>query len=276
MRNFLNYFFRTLCFVCMGFCFLSLLVLITSILVKGLPWLSWNFFIQVSSSQFTEAGIFSALIGTFYVVSLAGVFSTILGILTAIYLEEYQHGRWKKWVQIYIHNLAGVPSVVYGLLGLALFVRALAWDSSILSGALVLSFLMLPIVIITTQEALKSVPNNLKMASYGLGAYPMQVLWGQTLPYAFPQILTGITLSLSRIIGETAPLIMVGALSYATFFPRHIMDLFTALPIQIYSWASKPQHEFQGLAAAGIVVLMGILFIMYALTALIRKKFEHK
>jgi phosphate transport system permease protein len=195
-------------------------------------------------------------------------------VASAIYLEEYAEDGWfLQLVQINIANLAGVPSVIYGILGLAIFVRFVALGSSLLAGALTLSLLILPIIIISTQEALRSVPMGIREGAFALGATRWQVIWNHVLPAAAPGILTGVILALSRAIGETAPLIMVGAAGLVVA-PDSIMDQFTVLPIQIFNWTARPQDEFQGLAAAAIVVLMVLLLSMNLTAILLRNYFE--
>lgn len=242
---------------------------------KGAGWLSWEFLTSFPSRFPEKAGIKSALWGSIWLMIITAVVSLPLGVGTAIYLEEYAKKTWlTKIIDINISNLAGVPSVVYGLLGLALFVRGLALERSLISGALTISLLILPIIIISSREAIKAVPSSIREASLALGATRWQTVKHHVLPAALPGILTGNILALSRAIGEAAPLIMIGALTFIAFTPESIFDPFTALPIQIFNWASRPKAEFQFLAAAGILVLLALLLAMNAAAILIRNKYQ--
>ncbi|PSQ90989.1 MAG: phosphate ABC transporter permease PtsA, partial [Bacteroidetes bacterium QS_4_64_154] len=215
--------------------------------------------------------------GTLWLMGLTAIISVPLGMASALYLEEYaQEGWFLRLIQVNIANLAGVPSVVYGILGLALFVRFAAFGNSLLAGALTLSLLILPIIIISTQEALRSIPSGIRESAFALGATRWQVIYSHVLPMAAPGIMTGVILALSRAIGETAPLILVGALTFVPFVPRGAMDQFTALPIQIFNWTARPQDEFRGLAAAAIVILMILLFTMNLTAILLRNYFEER
>jgi phosphate transport system permease protein len=209
--------------------------------------------------------------------TLTAAISFPLGVGAAIYLEEYAPRSWiTRLLQTNISNLAGVPSIVYGILGLAIFVRSFGLGRSVLAGAATLALLVLPVVIIAAQEALKAVPRSLREASYGVGATKWQTIRYQVLPVALPGILTGTILSLSRAIGETAPLIMIGALTFIAFSPTSPMDPFTVLPIQIFNWAAKPQAEFHELAAAAIIVLLVVLLVMNAGAIVLRNKFQKR
>jgi phosphate transport system permease protein len=193
------------------------------------------------------------------------------GLGAAIYLEEYSHNsRWKSMVQLNIANLAGVPSIVYGILGLGLFVQAMALGRSVLAGALTLSLVVLPIVILATQEALRAVPRSIRHASYALGATRWQTVWHQVLPAALPGIMTGVILSISRALGEAAPLVAIGALAYVPFVPTRLSDRFTAMPIQIFNWSARPQAEFHQLAGAAIMVLLVVLVALNAAAVWVR------
>ncbi|MCB0405616.1 MAG: phosphate ABC transporter permease PstA, partial [Bdellovibrionales bacterium] len=192
-------------------------------------------------------------------------------------LEEYaKKTKFGSFIEINISNLAGVPSIIYGLLGLVVFVRTFAFGRSVVSGALTMSLLILPIIIVSAREALKTVPNTIREAAYALGATKWQAIRAHVLPSALPGILTGVILSLSRAIGETAPLIMVGAVAYVAFIPDGLSSAFTVLPIQIYDWASRPQESFHQLAAAGILVLLCLLLTMNAAAILIRNHYQRK
>jgi len=254
-----------------------LVTLLVDVAVDAAPWLDGQFLGSFPSRTPGEAGIKSALFGSLWLMGLTALISVPLGVASAVYLEEYaQDGWFLRLIQVNIANLAGVPSVVYGILGLSLFVRFAGWGNSLLSGALTLSLLILPIIIISTQEALRSIPSGLRESAFALGATRWQVIWSHVLPMAAPGIFTGVILALSRAIGETAPLILVGALTFVPFLPRGALDQFTALPIQIFNWAARPQDEFRGLAAAAIVVLMVLLFTMNLSAILLRNYFENR
>jgi phosphate transport system permease protein len=269
-----------------------LLVLLAAVLHAGWPWLTRAFLANMPSVLEPErAGMNSAIWGTLWLVALTAVFSVPTGVGAAVYLEEYApNNRLTRLIKLNIANLAGVPSIVYGILGLALFVRWLHLDRSVVSGALTMSLLVLPVIIIASREALAAVPDSIRQAAYALGATRWLTVRHHVLPAAVPGIMTGVILSLSRAIGETAPLIMIGALTYIAFTPggsllddypqtlggvgewftTAIQDPFTAMPIQIYDWASRPQPEFHHLAAAGIIVLLGTLILMNATAVAIR------
>lgn len=262
--------------LCLGLTLLSvafLFALLSQVLRDGIGWLDGQFLSSFPSRRPERAGIKSAILGSLWLISMTATFAIPIGVAAALYLEEYaKPGRLRTLVQINIANLAGVPSIVYGILGLAIFVRAMGLGRSVLAGSLTLALLVLPVIIIASQEAIRAVPSSLRLAALALGATRGQIVRDHVLPSALPGILTGIILSLSRAIGETAPLIMVGAYSYVAFVPRGPMDDFTALPIQIYNWAARPQQEFHSLAAAGIIVLLCILFMMNGLAVLIRHR----
>jgi phosphate transport system permease protein len=254
-----------------------LVTLLVDVARDAAPWLDQQFLGSFPSRHPSEAGILSALLGTLWLMGLTALISVPLGVASAVYLEEYAEDGWfLRLIQVNISNLAGVPSVVYGILGLALFVRFAAWGNSLLSGALTLSLLILPIIIISTQEALRSIPTGIRESAYALGATRWQVIYSHVLPMAAPGIMTGVILALSRAIGETAPLILVGALTFVPFVPQGALDQFTALPIQIFNWTARPQDEFRGLAAAAIVVLMILLFTMNLTAILLRNYFEEQ
>jgi phosphate transport system permease protein len=269
--------FRYLCLAMTlsGLVFLALLLF--QVARDGLGWLDWQFLTSFPSRLPERAGIKSALFGTLWLIGLTALFSIPVGVAAALYLEEYARpGRLNTLIQINIANLAGVPSIVYGMLGLVLFVRWLAFGRSVLAGAATMSLLVLPVIIIASREAIRAVPPSLRQASYALGATRWQTVRHHVLPGALPGILTGIILALSRAIGEAAPLIMIGALSYVAFVPAGPLDGFTALPIQIFNWASRPQAEFHQLAAAGILVLLVVLFLMNGLAVALRYRSTRK
>ena len=269
--------FRWLCLSAVWFAAGSLVILLVKVTADGMPWLSWDFLRNYPSRIPARAGIRSAILGTLWMMALTAATSFPLGVGAAIYLEEYAPRHWStRLLQTNIANLAGVPSIVYGILGLTVFVRAFALGRSVLAGALTLSLLVLPVVIIAAQEAIRAVPRSLREASYGLGATRWQTIRHHVLPVALPGILTGTILSLSRAIGETAPLIMIGALTFIAFPPRSPMDPFTVLPIQIFNWAAKPQAEFHELAAGAIIVLLVILLLMNATAILLRNRYRRE
>lgn len=235
-------------------------------------------FLRDLPSRFPErAGIGPAIIGSLWIVGICAAFTIPVGIGAAIYLEEYaKPGRLARLIDVNVANLAGVPSIIYGLLGLAVFVRALSLGRSVLAGGLTLGLLVLPVVVTVGREALRSVPRSIVEAALALGATRWQAIRGALLPAALPGFMTGIILAISRALGETAPLITMGALTYVTFVPRGFLDRFTALPIQIYNWTGRPQAGFRTTAAAGIVVLLVVLFVMNGIAVAIRNRYQRK
>ncbi|GIW16718.1 MAG: hypothetical protein KatS3mg063_2571 [Tepidiforma sp.] len=200
-----------------------------------------------------------------------------IGVMSAIYLEEYaRDGKLKSFIQINVSNLAAVPSIIYGLLGLQVFVRWMELGRSVLAGSLTMALLILPIIVVATQEALRAVPPSIRDASYGVGATRWETIRYHVLPYALPGILTGNILAASRAIGESAPLITIGALTYVPFTPSGPLDRFTVLPIQIFNWVSRPQQDFQGVAAAGIIVLLVVLLLMNSVAIFLRQKLQRR
>ena len=241
----------------------------------GLGRISWEFLTSFPSRRAENAGVYAALAGTVWVISLTALFAVPIGIGAAIYLEEYgKRGGWSRVIEINIANLAGVPSVIYGLLGLGLLVRTLALGRSVIAGAATLALLVLPVVILSSREALRAVSPSLREASYALGATKWQTIWYQVLPVALPGMLTGMILALSRAIGETAPLITIGALTYVPFAPDGLWSPFTVLPIQVFNWVSRPQEAFLENAAAGIIVLLALLLVMNGTAAWLRDRFQ--
>lgn len=244
-----------------------LCVLVFSLAAQGLGGVTLEFLSNYPSRRAETGGIYAAIFGTLWLMGLTAVISIPIGLAVAVVLTEYnpRTPAWKKFfrtLELNIANLAGVPSVIFGLLGLAVFVRTLGLGRSLLSGALTLSLLVLPVVVISTTHALRSVPVALRMAAYAVGAPRLSVIFGQVLPAALPGIMTGVILAMSRAIGETAPLIIIGAVSFITFVPASPMDSFTIIPLQIFNWASRPQEEFHRLAASAIVVLLVVLFVL--------------
>jgi phosphate transport system permease protein len=255
----------------------GLLILLIEVLVEGSGWLRPELIVNFPSRFPEQAGLKAALFGTLWLMGLTGLFCIPIGVGAAIYLEEYaSQNKLTQFIEINIANLAGVPSIVYGLLGLALFVQWLSLGRSVLAGALTMSLLVLPIVILASREAIKAVPDIYRQAAYALGANKWEVVRGIVLPSAFPGILTGIILAMSRAVGETAPIIAISALVYLTFIPQNPLDRFTVLPIQIYNWVSRPQADFQGLAAGGIVVLLVVLLSMNGVAVFLRNRYQRR
>jgi phosphate transport system permease protein len=252
-----------------------LIALLVDVIVKGLAWLDMPFLTNFPSRHPDEAGIKSAIVGSLWMMGLTALFAVPVGMAAAVYLEEYAARGWfARVVETNIANLAGIPSVLYGILGLGLFVRFFALERSILAGSLTMALLILPVIVIATREAIRAVPEGLRESAYALGATRSQVIWSHILPVAMPGIMTGVILALSRAVGETAPLIMIGALTFIAFLPESVMDPFTVLPIQIFNWTSRPQADFQHLAAAAIIVLMAFLFLMNLSAIVLRNYFE--
>ena len=255
-------------------------------------WLSPNFVSRPQSSNPIRAGVKTAILGSLWVIAITILFAFPVGVGAAIYLEEYAGDAWfNRIIQTNINNLAGVPSIIYGMLGLAIFVRALepltsgavfglvddpttANGRTILSAGLTLGLLILPLIIINAQEAIKAVPSSLRQAGFGLGATKWQTVWAHVLPNAMPGILTGTILAISRAIGETAPLVVVGASTFITFDPDGPFSKFTVLPIQIWQWTTRPQAEFRNLAAAAIMVLLVLLLLMNSTAVLLRNRYR--
>ncbi len=256
---------------------LLLLSLPIDVLVDGGPWLSGRLITHFPSRLPEQAGLRSALQGTAWLIVITALVSFPLGVGAAIYLEEYAADTpLRRFIELNIGNLAGVPSIIYGLLGLGLFVRALNLGRGLLAGALTMSLLILPILIVASREAIRAVPRSMRQASFALGATRWQTVRHHVLPYALPGILTGTILAMSRAVGETAPLITIGALTFIAFDPRGPLDVFTVLPIQIFNWVSLPQKEFHDLAAAGIIVLLVVLLAMNAAAIGLRIRLQRR
>ncbi len=256
-----------------------LAVLLYDVITDSWGWINWNFLTSVTSFDAQNAGIIGAITGTLWLMIIVGPLTMILGVATAIYLEEYvKEGRVRTFFETNISNLAGVPSIVFGLLGLTVFVRMLGMGSVVLAGALTMSLLVLPIVIVASQEALRAVPSYLREASFGMGATRWQTIKNVVLPAALPSILTGMILAMSRAIGETAPLIAIGIPALLIPLPSGLFDSFTVLPVQIYYWTidAALNAELASLAAATIVVLLVVMFILNATAILIRNKFQKR
>ena len=255
---------------------IGLVVLLSQIIAEGAPWLNWNFLNSYPSRHPEEAGLKSALWGSVWLMGLTGLFAIPIGVGAAIYLEEYAvQSRLTGFIEVNLSNLAGVPSIVYGLLGLTLFVQWMfQGERVLLAGAMTMALLVMPIVILASREAIRAVPDTYRMAGYALGAEKWQVVRGIVLPQAVPGILTGTILAMSRALGEAAPVIAISALVYLTFVPVHPLEQFTVLPIQIFNWTSRPQDEFRGIAAAGIVVLLIVLLSMNAVAIILRDRHQ--
>ncbi len=255
----------------------ALAALVFDIVSDGASRLSFQFLTNIASRKPEEAGVYHALMGSIWVIALTGALALPIGVGAAIFLEEYgSRSRLSRFIELNISNLAAVPSIIYGLLGLGLFVRLLAMGQSVLAGAATLALLALPVVILSTREALRTVPNSIREGSYALGATKWQTIWNQVLPMAMPGVLTGLILALSRAVGETAPLITIGALTYIPFAPDGIWSKFTVLPIQVFNWVSRPQPEFKANAAAGILVLMVLLLSMNAIAIVVRDRQQRR
>jgi phosphate transport system permease protein len=267
---------------CVGLVVLG--ALLVDVLADGLRRIDWQFLTSFPSRRPESAGIYSALAGSIWLLLLTALFAFPIGVATAVYLEEYaEPGPFEQAIEVNIANLAGVPSIIYGLLGLELFVRIfypLTGGRSVLAGALTMALLVMPIVIIAAREALKAVPNSLRLGGYALGATRWQVTSTLVLPAALPGILTGTILALARAVGETAPLITMGALTYVAFVPQlgleGLRSPFTALPIQIFNWVSRPQAGFHTNAAAAIIVLLALMLLMNFAAIVLRSRYQKR
>ncbi len=261
------------CLGAIGLLLLTLALLLWDVLSKGIPWLDVGFITGVPSRRPAIAGIFPALIGSLEISLLVGMFTFPTGVAAAIYLTEYAPDtQLTRLLRTNISNLSGVPSVIYGILGLALFVRVAGLGFTILAGALTITLLILPVVIIASIEAIKAVPQAQREGAYALGASRWQMVRRAVLPAAAPGIMTGIILAMARAIGEAAPLILVGAFTFVTFVPQPFSGQYTVLPIQVYGWAVLPQDDFHGLSAAAIVVVLFLMFILNALALVVRAR----
>ncbi|MFM1829825.1 MAG: phosphate transporter, permease protein PstA [Planctomycetota bacterium] len=294
-----NRLFLALCLACTSVAVLALAVLLASVLVQGVPGLRWDFFTAYASRKPERAGILAPLAGSIWVCATCMLLSLPLGVATAVYLEEFaRRSRLNRFIELNVRNLAGVPSIVYGIIGLTAFGRMfglvgaadgtpvvlgdpesffhleLPLGQSVLAGGLTLMLVILPIMIIASQEALRAVPRGLRQSSLALGATPWQTTWQVTLPAAAPTILTGAILAMSRAVGEAAPLLVLGIPLFIASTPESLMDPFTVLPFQIYSWASRPQAAFHDLAASGIIVLLAVLLSFNALAIYLRIRLQ--
>jgi phosphate transport system permease protein len=261
------------CLAAIGILMLTLVVLLVDVLMRGLPWLDLDFVTSMPSARPARAGILPALVGSLEIGLMVGLLTFPLGVAAAIYLAEYaSDSRLNRLLQTNISNLAGVPSIIYGILGLAVFVRLIGLGPTVLAGALTLTLLILPVVIIASIEALRAVPQAQREGAYALGASRWQMVRSSVLPAAAPGIMTGIILAMARAIGEAAPLIIIGAFTFVTFVPNPIAGQYTVLPIQIYGWALRPQDDFQGVSAAAIIVILVLMLILNALALVVRAR----
>lgn len=276
-RHALDRIFTAVIFVATVIGLVVLAVLLIDIARRGLPALNWGFLTGLGSADAEDAGLLPPLVGSILLLVLVVVVAVPLGIGAAIYLEEYASDNWlNRIIEINISNLAGVPSIIYGLLGLGIFVYVLGFGKTILSGGLILSLLILPVIIIATRESVRAVPNSVREGAYALGATQWETIRHHVLPMALPGALTGSILALSRAIGETAPLIAIGAVPYLTFVPTGLSSDISAIPVQIYNWVSQPGEDFQAIAAAGIVVLMVLLLAANAGAIWLRNRFQRR
>jgi phosphate transport system permease protein len=265
------------CLVAIGLLLLALILLLVDVLGQGLPWLDMDFLTGVPSRRPAAAGILPALVGSIEIGLIVAVVTFPIGVAAAVYLQEYaRDSPLNSLLRTNIANLAGVPSIIYGIFGLALFVRVLALGESLLAGALTLVLVILPVVIIASMEALKAIPNSQREGAYALGATRWQMVRGSVLPAAAPGIMTGIILAMARAVGETAPLIMVGAVTFVTFLPSPLQEGYTVLPIQVFQWAQRPQADFQGIAAATIIVVLVLMLLLNALALIVRARLSRQ
>lgn len=262
---------------CTSFGLLMLAIFLGNILIEGVARIDWDFITNFPSRNPEKAGILPALVGTLWIMGLTAIIAIPHGVSAGIYLEEYgSKNRLAKILEVNISNLAGVPSIIYGLLGLEIFGRIMGMGGSLLAGASTLSLLILPVIIVSTREALKAVPKSIKEASFAMGASKWQTIWHQLLPASFGGVITGIILALSRAIGETAPLIVIGALAYVPFVPASPTDEFSVLPIQIFNWISRPQKGFAINAASAIIILLLVTFVLNGIAMYLRNRWQKK
>ena len=276
-RLLLNGVVKSLFFLATFFGIVVLAILVMRIVSQGAGYLDWDFLRNYASRRPEDAGIKAAIYGTVWIMAIIAPLSLLLGVGTAIYLEEYApDNKFTHFIELNISNLSGMPSIVFGLLGLTVFVRLLEMGRSVLAGGLTMSLMILPVIVVSSQEAIRAIPREQYEASYAMGATKWQTIRTVVLPAAVPGILTGSILALSRAVGETAPLLMIGAMTFIAYVPESIWSGFTAMPIQIFNWAGRPQEEFQAVAAAGSIVLMLMLVIMNSLAIYIRNKFSKR
>jgi phosphate transport system permease protein len=274
-RAWKNRAFKAAMLFCMFVAFGTLVVLLVDTVITGWPALSGQLLTGLPSTVPDEAGARPAILATLYLGALVLLFSVPVGVLTAIYLEEYANRErwWNRLIEVNIQNLAAVPAIVYGILGLAFIVRGIGVGRVVLAGGLILTLVVLPTVVVASREAIRSVPDSIRQGAFALGATKWQVVWRQVLPASIPGIATGSILALSRAVGETAPLIMVGAITYVAFNPT-LLGPYTALPVQIYNWTKQPDVDFQTLAAAGAIILLLIVLSMNAVAIFLRNRYR--
>jgi phosphate transport system permease protein len=261
------------CLAAIGILLLALLILLVDVFARGLPWLDLQFLTGVPSRRPASAGILPALLGSLEIGAIVGLISFPIGVAAAIYLTEYTGDtRLNRLLQTNISNLAGVPSIIYGILGLAVFVEVLQIGRTILAAALTLSLLILPIVIIASIEAIRAVPSAQREGAYALGATRWQMVSRSVFPAAAPSIMTGIILAMSRAIGEAAPLLMIGGVGFVTFLPNPVSGAYTVLPLQIFQWAKRPQDDFQAISAAAIIVILALVLLLNGLALVVRAR----
>ncbi|KGX90854.1 phosphate ABC transporter permease [Pontibacillus halophilus JSM 076056 = DSM 19796] len=276
-RKRINSVFHGLFFASTTIGLIVLVALLYRVLTQGTGFFDWQFITSFPDPDPEDSGIFAGLIGSLWLMAIVAPVSIILGVSTALFLEEYSsQGRLTRFIQANIQNLAGVPSIVFGLLGLTFFVYMLNMGYTLIAGGLTMSLLVLPVIVVAAQEALRSVPKKLKEASYGMGATKWQTIVRIVLPAAIPGIITGSILALSRAIGETAPLIIVGAATAIYSLPDSLLSKYTVMPIQIYNWVGRPQADWQFAASAGIIVLLIFLLVMNSTAVFIRNKFSKR
>lgn len=275
-RKNLDIFFKNLFLGSIIFCLLFLIILLLGLIISGITRLTPVFFTSFPSRRVVKAGFLPAIIGSLWIITVTAILTIPVGVGTSIYLEQYTDKKSNiyNFLEVNISNLAGIPSIVYGLLGLSIFSRTEGLRGSILSGAVTLSLMILPVIVVSSREAIKSVPSILIEAAYGLGMTKWQMIRAVILPYSAPGIFTGVILSLSRALGESAPLLVVGAASMVTRLPSNVLSRYTAMPIQIYQWTSYPNTQFQELAAAGIIVLLVFLLTSNSIAIILRNKFQ--
>ncbi|WP_017548849.1 phosphate ABC transporter permease PstA [Salinicoccus carnicancri] len=276
-RLFFNKFMKVLFLLCTMVGLVVLVTLIVDTVLDGWDHLTWDFLTSFSSSRPESAGIYGAIIGSIWLMAVTAPVAIILSVGTALYLEEYApKNKITNFITVNISNLAGVPSVVFGLLGLTIFVRQLSLGNSVMAAGLTLALMIMPVIVVASQEAIRAVPGSVREASTGMGATKWQTVSRIILPAAIPGIITGIILALSRAIGETAPLVVIGVPVSLLVTPNSVFDTFQALPMQIYNWVKMPQEEFQYLTAAGIIILLLILFLMNSVAIFIRNKYSKR
>jgi phosphate transport system permease protein len=261
------------CLAAIGVLLLALVILLVDILSRGLPWLDVEFLTGVPSRRPSNAGVLPALVGSLEISLIVGALTFPIGVAAAIYFTEYARDtRLNRLLQTNISNLAGVPSIIYGILGLAVFVQLLELGRTVIAAALTLTLLILPIVIIASIEAIKAVPHAQREGAYALGATRWQMVRQAVLPAAAPGIMTGIILAMARAIGEAAPLLIIGGVGFVTFLPNPISGAYTVLPLQIFDWAKRPQDDFASIAAAAIIVILVLMVVLNALALLVRAR----